>query len=131
MNTATQARAGYARVSAIAPLPRDTEYRAFAEVTRRLSDLSDSPDAFPRLAEAVYLNLRLWTALAVDVANDDNALPEELRARIFYLAEFTRVHTQKVLRERAPHDVLIEINTAIMRGLNPVPDTPAKTEGTA
>jgi flagellar protein FlaF len=40
-----------------------------------------------------------------------------LRARIFYLAEFTRAHTRKVLRRTAGPDALVEINLAVMRGL--------------
>jgi flagellar protein FlaF len=44
-------------------------------------------------------------------------LPRALRAQIFYLAEFTRQHTSKVLRGDAEVTPLIDINTAIMQGL--------------
>lgn len=112
------ARSAYANASAITPSMRETEYRAFAEVTRRLAETEiDTPQGFPRLAEAIQINQRLWTMLATDVANDGNPLPDELRAQIFYLSEFTRHHSTKVLREKASPEVLVEINTAIMRGL--------------
>ena len=53
------------------------------------------------------------------------ALPDDLRARIFYLAEFTDQHTRKVLNGRDTAGPLIEINTAIMRGLRPAPEAVA------
>jgi flagellar protein FlaF len=56
--------------------------------------------------------------MAVDVADKDNSLPSSLRAQIFYLAEFTELHSSKVINEDANVDVLIEINTAVLRGLN-------------
>jgi len=71
-----------------------------------------------RTAEAVDLNRRLWNLLAVDVLSDENLLPEETRASILSLNEFTRTHSRKVLREEADVRPLIEINAAIMRGLS-------------
>lgn len=67
--------------------------------------------------QALYDNRRLWTALAIDVAGPDNALPKELRAQIFYLAEFVQTHTGKVLARKARLSPLLEINAAILRGL--------------
>ena len=55
--------------------------------------------------------------MAVDVANKDNELPEALRAQIFYLAEFTQLHSRKVLRREATVAPLVEINSSVMRGL--------------
>ncbi len=56
--------------------------------------------------------------MAADVADNLNSLPAPLRAQIFYLAEFTEQHSTKVLNGKADSDVLVEINTAILRGLN-------------
>lgn len=72
---------------------------------------------FADLAAAIHENRRLWTLLATSVADSDNELPQTLRAQIFYLAEFTMLHSQKVLDGKATADVLIEINTSVMRGL--------------
>jgi len=118
MHTASLAHSAYARASSIAPLSRDTEYRAFSQVTRRMAAaLPVTPQSFPRLADALHQNQRLWRILAADVAGEDNDLPEQLRAQIFYLYEFTVQHTRKVLRNEADADMLIELNTTIMRGL--------------
>ncbi|QIE56981.1 flagellar biosynthesis regulator FlaF [Pikeienuella piscinae] len=99
--------------------PRQIEYQAFARITRALDAAAetDGPTAFPRLAAALHDNLKLWTVIAADVALEGNGLPEMLRARLFYLAEFTRAHTRKVLAQEENAAPLIELNTAIMRGL--------------
>lgn len=98
--------------------PRGIEYKLFARVTRQLSATDDgAPDRFAKLAQAVYDNERLWTVLARDVAEEGNELPAELRSKIFYLFEFTRQQGRKVLKGEASADILVEINTAIMRGL--------------
>ena len=123
MYAAAQAKTAY-NSSSRAPLrtSRGTEYEAFAKVThqlRRAGALS-----FSHLAEALHENRRLWTLLAADVADAGNGLPNELRARLFYLAEFTADHSRKVLSDGADVEVLIEVNTAIMKGLR-------QTEGVA
>ena len=122
MNTSVLARSAYAQVNAIAPSHRDTEYRAFATVTRDLAEhAAAGPETFPKLVEALDKNRRLWTIIAQDVAGEGNALPETLRAQLLYLAEFTLLHTPRILRKEASANVLVEINTAIMRGLRGTP----------
>ncbi|WP_179747546.1 flagellar biosynthesis regulator FlaF [Phaeovulum vinaykumarii] len=99
---------------------RDVEFEAFARITHRIkAAAAGGPVQFSSLAQALHDNRRLWTMLASDVSDKDNSLPPALRARIFYLAEFTFKHTSKVLARQASPDVLIDINTAIMRGLRP------------
>ncbi|QDL94773.1 flagellar biosynthesis regulator FlaF (plasmid) [Paroceanicella profunda] len=118
MNSAAFARTGYDSAAPAQGTPRRTEYRAFAQATHRLSRAGQTdPLDFPRLAEAVSENQRLWILLAADVADSANGLPAPLRAQIFYLAEFTRLHSRKILDGTATVAALIDINTAVMRGL--------------
>lgn len=120
MNSAALATTGYGDAQVALHDSRLTEYRAFAEATRRLCAAEggiDESGGFAMMAEALHDNLRLWTLLAADVAGEDNELPAQLRARIFYLAEFTRVHSAKVLTGEAKLRPLIDINTAVMKGL--------------
>jgi flagellar protein FlaF len=99
--------------------PRATEYAAFARITARLKAAATGERKnFPALAAALGENRRLWTMLAADVAGTDNGLPSALRARIFYLYEFTTQHSRQVLKGEADIGPLLEINTAIMRGLD-------------
>ncbi|MFN3824070.1 MAG: flagellar biosynthesis regulator FlaF [Pseudorhodobacter sp.] len=108
----------YARPDAPLRSSRTIEYDLFARVTRRLTLASRAREAdFPALVAALHENDRLWRTLAVDVADPGNALPASLRAQLFYLHEFTVAHSRKVAEEGASVDVLIDINTAIMRGL--------------
>lgn len=121
MNTQTlaQAQRGYAQHARTTQTPRSTEYELIARVTHRIKAAAEAgPRAYPRLVEALSDNHRLWTTLAVDVADADNGLPQELRARIFYLAEFVQQHTSKVLARKARIGPLLEINAAILRGLS-------------
>lgn len=98
--------------------PRTTEYEAFARITHRLKAAAKlDKSGFSSLVRALHDNRELWTVLAADVASPGNALPPQLRAQIFYLFEFTQQHTRKVMDGQATPDVLIDINTAVMRGL--------------
>lgn len=118
MFATTLAKTAYANPGQPVRTARGTEFELFARITRRLKQASDAGKAqFPALAAAVYDNRKLWTVLASDVADPGNRLPSDLRARLFYLNEFTQVHSRKVLSGDASVDVLIDINTAIMRGL--------------
>lgn len=97
--------------------PRGIEYEAFARVTRRLRAAHGGDADFRDLVRALHENRKLWTLVALLVADDTNALPDDLRARLFYLAEFSLQETSRVLRRKGDAEVLIDINTAVMRGL--------------
>jgi flagellar protein FlaF len=97
---------------------RSIEYDIIAKNSHRIKvAMAKGATGFTDLVAALYENRRLWTMLATSVADSDNELPQPLRAQIFYLAEFTMQHSQKVLDGKATADVLIEINTSVMRGL--------------
>jgi len=107
---------------------RGVEYQIFARITRQLANTNvDAADYHPKLSEALHKNLQLWTILAVDVANDNNELPAQLRSSIFYLAEFTRHHTAKIQAGEANPKVLVDINTMVMRGLRQTPNQTASS----
>ncbi len=118
MNASFQAQQAYASAASPLRTSRSAEYQAFSEIIRRLGRVSDADATrFAEVASAIHDNRALWTILASDVASTDNALPDTLRAQIFYLAEFTDTHSRKVLRGEESVQALIDINTAVMRGL--------------
>ncbi len=118
MNTAQLARSAYSNTGTSIRTNRNTEYDIFARITQRMtSAMRQGASDFVSLVNALHENRKLWRILASDVADDSNALPAPLRAQIFYLAEFTDLHTQKVLSGDATAHSLIEINTSVMRGL--------------
>ncbi len=97
---------------------RSVEYDLLAQVTQRLrSAWHNRTVDFPALARAVTDNTQLWSTLAADVALPGNNLPQALRARLFYLYEFTAQHGKAVLDGKASVEVLADINMAVMRGL--------------
>lgn len=108
----------YARREMPTRSPRSVEYDLIAQVTQRLSAAWLRRDVdFPALVAALADNEKLWVALAADVSLPTNGLPAALRARLFYLYEFTVHHSKAVLEKGASAEVLTEINTAVLRGL--------------
>ena len=125
MEAARRALSAYGNPKASVKSPRQVEYQAFAKITQDLKGASaKTVIEFPKLAAALHENLRLWTIVATDVVVDENELPDGLRAQLFYLAEFTRAHTSKVLKGEAEAEALIDINTAIMKGLRQQQEAP-------
>lgn len=119
MNVIEQARQAYAPTQMVARDDRSTEAQLISQITARLRKASiDARPNFPALVSALHQNRRMWTTMAAGVADSDNALPSQLRAQIFYLAEFTEQHSQLIIRGQADVAPLIDINTAVLRGLN-------------
>lgn len=118
MNAVDMAKRAYGSSATPVRTPRNIEYALFARVTQRIRAAANAgPRGFGALAQALHENRKLWRMLFVDVADENNALPVGAKAQIVYLAEFVNQHSSKVLKGRATADVLIEINTSVMRGL--------------
>ena len=118
MNALNLARTAYSSAAAPIRTQKSSEFEIFAKTTGRIrAAVERGKFGFADLASALHENRRLWALLAENVADPDNALPKQLRAQIVYLAEFSILHTAKVLEGTETADVLIDINTSIMRGL--------------
>jgi flagellar biosynthesis activator protein FlaF len=122
VNAMNLAQRAYAPTTAPTKSNRSMEYDVIAKITYRLKKAIEADELGP-LLDALHENRKLWRMLAVNVADPENLLPDDLRARIFYLSEFTNQHTTKVIRKTASAVPLLEVNTAILRGL--------RTEGSA
>lgn len=118
MNAFNMAQTAYSSAAIPIRTHQSTEFDAFAKITHRLGAAAARGKAgFPDLVAALHENRRLWVLLAGEVADQDNELPGPLKAQIFYLAEFSLQHSSKVLDGSADAAVLVDINTAVMRGL--------------
>jgi len=118
MNAAELARTAYTSSQTTIRTDRSHEYHAFGRVTRSITEAAArGASAFPALAAALHDNRKLWQIIASDVSHNDNALPKQLRARLFYLSEFTNEHTRKILLGEGDVAPLVDINTSVMRGL--------------
>lgn len=113
------AKSAYTPQNALTNDPKRIEFAAFARVTKMLTQV-ESGKRMPLgyKAAAMHDNRRLWIEIAALVADNDNQLPKDLRARLFYLAEFVEHHSTKVFSVNASLQPLIDINVAIMSGLN-------------
>jgi flagellar protein FlaF len=109
----------YQRAAEQAEGPKQTEYRLFGLVTRALmdADAKDPSDLSGRM-KALHWNRRLWTTLAADCANPNNALPEQLRASIISLSIWVDKHTSAVMLKEQPIQPLVDVNRIIMQGLS-------------
>lgn len=102
--------------------PREMEYRLFGQVTRALmhAAMVDDTDVHTRI-DALDWNRRLWSTLATDCSDPDNALPMPLRAQIISLSIFVAKHSSAIMRDGETFDILIDLNRSMMQGLNPEP----------
>ena len=112
-----QAQAAYQDLSGPTKTDRALEYEAIARVTARLKRTNDQISEFGALVSAIDENRNLWRFIATSVSDAENQLPKNLRAQLFFLAEFTSLHSKKVLAKEANATPLIDINLSVMRGL--------------
>jgi len=118
MNARALAQTAYATSRPMISTDRGTEYDIIARVTRNLATASQHSETdFASLARALQDNRELWTVMAVDLVDPENALPPSLKAQLLSLAHFTEQHIDKVLFNSADTAILIEINKSVMRGL--------------
>jgi flagellar protein FlaF len=114
-----QAAHAYATLDPSLTSPKRAEARAFSEATRRLKvTYADESATMSRKAAALGDNLRLWITVAACVADDGNAMSDELRAGLLSLATFVERHTSSMLRGEGSADILVEINTRMIAGLS-------------
>lgn len=129
MYASEMAKRGYASSQKNVATETELELKIFTEITGRLSSADPKKaGGFSLLAEAVNDNARLWNLLFLDMTQDGNTLPMELRNGLIYLAEFTRMHTAKVLQGEAGPEILIEINKSIIAGKRTQLETHKKVE---
>ncbi|MGB6230700.1 MAG: flagellar biosynthesis regulator FlaF [Litorimonas sp.] len=116
---AFNAQSAYGAMGQAAGSDRDIEVTVFRTSVARLRELS-GPDfrLSGRAAEVLAENLKLWDALVVDLLHPDNTLSDPLAQQLIKLSAFVRHHTHGLYNGTAKSvDVLIEINTAILKGL--------------
>ena len=115
----------YKQAAERAENPREAEYRLFGQVTRALMEVEKLDALDPARIDALDWNRRLWSALATDCSDPQNALPAPLRASIISLSLWVSRHTSAVMRREEEVADLIDINRLIMQGLAPAGAAPA------
>ena len=98
--------------------PRDIEYRLLAQVTGAMIDAKYAKEVKPKI-EAVLWNSRVWSALRVDLYDEKNQLPEQLRGSLISLSLWIERETHAIMDGDGDMEALIDINRNIMAGLKP------------
>ena len=115
MNATEMAMRAYTPDVAATKTERAIEAQVLTSIT---NSLRNAKGDFPKLVTALDRNRQFWTLLAADVSSDENLLGPDLRAKILYLAEFTRRQTFSIISGDETVDVLIDINATIVEGLS-------------
>ena len=110
----------YQRANTQGETPREAEYRLFAHITLALIRAGERRKDIGVLADALHQNRRLWSLLAQDCADPENALPKPLRAQIISLSLWVSRHSSAVMSQGHDIEPLIEVNRAVMQGLAPM-----------
>ncbi|MBP2232393.1 flagellar biosynthesis regulator FlaF [Azospirillum agricola] len=101
--------------------PRRIEYRLFLRITLALERHRDANWQSEGLKDALWRNMELWGWLRADLLDDENGLPEKLRAGLVSLSYTVDRRTREILRGGGGVDLLIDINRAVMQGLQGTP----------
>src|SRR4051794_20047848 len=84
---------------------RAVEHRMLSRVTAML--VEGGKRGGRDLIEACYYNRKLWTVFQFDLISPENALPDELKARLISLSIWVQGYTGKVL-DGASIDPLVD-----------------------
>jgi flagellar biosynthesis activator protein FlaF len=93
----------------------EVEYQILGRLTGRMDRIREGDTG--SLAAVIHDNRQFWQALAIDLADPANELPDSLKARLISLAIWVTNYSSKVLREERPIDALIDVNKSVMTGL--------------
>jgi flagellar protein FlaF len=98
---------------------REIEAMAFTKAALKLEDTKKSLDDYDAYASALKFNQLLWTIIQADIVDQENQLPNQLKANILSLSIFVDRQTIKALADTSEKhlDVLISINKNLAEGL--------------
>ncbi len=105
---------------------RALERAILERVTMRLkASYTQGPAGLALLIDALRQNRELWLTLATDLAQPENAFPDDLKASLISIAGYVERNTHTAARDRSVLNSFIEINESIATGLatGPANDT--------
>ena len=98
---------------------REMDAAALSQAAYVLAKARQKLDDNEGCEKALTYNQMLWSIIQADVAQDDNKLPDELKANLMSLSIFVDKQTTKALSNPSEDifDSLININLNIAEGL--------------
>ncbi len=106
----------YSSVIEATETPREREYRLLARATQMLTETKEAGD-IAVLYKAVLYNRQIWNTFLVDLTDERNQLPLELKGPLISLGIWVEKFSDKVCDGDESVDELITINRSIMEGL--------------
>lgn len=108
---------------------RETEARVLTQAANKLIDCQknwDAPDHHARLDSALKYNQRIWSIFQVEVAKQDNPLPDNLKQNLLLLSKFIdkRIFDTMAFPSSEKLSIIIRINQNIAAGLRGSPSGP-------
>lgn len=95
---------------------RRREREAFDKVIGMLASAQEKGASSREAAEALYALRMLWTVLMEDLASNENALPDDLRANLISIGIWM-LKEAAAIGNGLDFDAMIAINTMIRDGL--------------
>jgi flagellar biosynthesis activator protein FlaF len=108
----------YADAIAQTETPRQREFRLLARANRLLSEAKEKDD-IASLYRAVLYNRQIWNTFLIDLTDENNALPLELKGALISIGIWVEKFSDPVCDGEESVDDLIEVNRSIMEGLMP------------
>ena len=107
----------YRKVQNVSESPRAVERRLLGEVVAALMSARDNPTDIPKLIDSLLWNKQVWDHFILDLQDEGNKLPKDLRKSLIELGIWVNRETQRVMDGETDCAALIEINQIIMDGL--------------
>ena len=109
----------YAQTQKSSMSSREIEAMAFTKAALKLEDVKKMLDDYDAYASALKFNQLLWTIIQADIVDQENQLPDQLKANILSLSIFVDRQTIKALADTSEKhlEVLININKNLAEGL--------------
>jgi len=108
----------YARAIATTETDREREYRLLARANRLMAEAKKTGD-LASLYRAVLYNRQIWNTFLIDLTDERNALPRELKGALISIGIWVERFTDPVCEGAESVDDLIDVNRTIMEGLMP------------
>jgi flagellar protein FlaF len=99
--------------------PRAIEATALTKAAVMLEEAKNNESDMDAFKKAVRFNHLLWTIIQADITEEENKLPDEIKANIMSLSIFIDKQTTKALQDSS-HAVLqsmIDVNKNLAAGL--------------
>lgn len=106
----------YASTIQTTETPREREYRLLARANRLLAETKEKDD-IGTLYRAVLFNRQVWNTFLIDLTDERNKLPRDLKGMLISIGIWVEKFSDKVCDGEESVEDLIEVNRTIMDGL--------------